>query len=281
MAGLVAHSLCLERYLEDPVPYELERLCCNCHAGHAAEPFQSEFGICLKAPDFEPYLDDILERQDFSRCQDLVLRNRFTWDREVCEDFEPVEEVGEEWSPELTAKLLQLAEDDRLTHETLAEAIAEDKFRHTDWSRVSVDDHVRKLQQARTLEGRREAINQFGFFIGQGNKAAFDALCEYLRALPPASTLEDKALRIDIQRQLARTGEYWRELALLLVEDLFRTASNQTTRGWYSEVFYFFERSCPLEFAEEALRPMLDSPRFSYRIKRRVRTILDAKERLR
>ena len=252
----------------------VERVCCNCNAVHPAEPFQSEFAICLNAPEFELHLDDILERQDFSRCQDLAFRNRFAWDREACEDFDPIEDVGEEWSPELTAKVAQLVEDGRLTTETLQEAILKDQFERTDWSSVSVDEHVRNLQKAKTHDGRMEAVNPFGFFIGQGNKAAFDVLCEYLRALPPASTLEDKALRFEILRQLRFTRECQRELALLLVEDLFRTVSNNTTRGWYSEVFYFFERLWPTEIAEEALRPMLDSPHFSYRIKRRVRTIL-------
>ena len=262
---------------------ELERLCGNCHAVHPAEPFQSDFAICLNDPELEPYLDDILERQDFSRCQDLVLRKRFAWDREVCDDFDPVDDVGEEWSPELTAKVMKLAEDGDLTAETFQQAVLDDAFDRTDWSSAPIDGCVRKLKESKTLDAREEALNPFGFFIAHRNKAAFDALCEYLRALPPAETLEDKALRIEILRQLQVNWEYQRELALLLVEDLLRTASNNTTRGWYSEVLYFFERRCPPEIAEEALPPMLDSPHFSYRIKTRVRGILEAAsfERLR
>ncbi len=257
------------------MPDDLEHVCCNCQAVHPAEPFRSEFAICLNDPEFKPYLDDILEHQDFSRCEDLVLRKRFAWDRDTCDDFDPIEDVAEEWSPALTAKLKQLAENGGLTAETLQQAIIADAFDRTDWSRAPIDHYLRNLQESETPDGRKDAINPFGFLIGQGNRAAFDALCEYLRALPPAGTLDDKALRIEILRQLRAARKYQRELALLLVEDLFRTASNNTTRGWYSEIFYFFERWCPPEIAEEALRPMLDSPRFSYRIKKRVRAILD------
>jgi len=39
-------------------------------------------------------------------------------------------------------------------------------------------------------------------------------------------------------------------------------------------VFRFFERSSA-DIAEEALAPMLDSPQFSYRIKKRVKDILE------
>jgi hypothetical protein len=57
-------------------------------------------------------------------------------------------------------------------------------------------------------------------------------------------TVEDKALRIAILRELKATREHRLELAHLLVEDLLRTPSNNSTRGWYSEVFRFFEASC-------------------------------------
>lgn len=255
---------------------DLERCCGNCQASHPAEPFQSDFAICLNDPELEPYLDDILERQDFSRCQGLIKRKRFGWDREVCDDFDPVEDVGEELPPEFTAIVMKLAEDGNLTAEALEQAILMDTFERTDWSSAPIDRIVLDLQDAKTLDGRKKAVRGFGFFISQGNKAAFDALCEYVRALPSAETLEDKALRIEILWQLEITWEYRRELAHLLVEELLRTASNNTTRGWYSEIFYFFERKCPPEIAEEVLPPMLDSPHFSYRIKRRVRTILEA-----
>jgi len=255
---------------------ELERFCGNCQASHPAEPFQSDFAICLNDPELEPYLDDILERQDFSGCQGLIKRIRFGWDREVCDDFDPVEDVGEEWSPELTAKVMKLAESGNLTAEALEQAILVDAFERTDWSSAPIDRTVRNLREAKTLDRRKKAVRGFGLFIGHGNKAAFDALCEYLRALPPAETLEDKALRLEILRQLKATWEYKRELAHLLVEELLRTVSNNTTRGWYSEIFYFFERGCPPEITEETLPQMLDSPHFSYRIKRRVRAILEA-----
>jgi hypothetical protein len=85
--------------------------------------------------------------------------------------------------------------------------------------------------------------------------------------------VEQTHFRVEILRQLGYTQSFRLELAHLLVKDLFRTPSNNTTRGWYTAVFRFFESS-PADIAEKALSPMLDSKQFSYRIKKRVKTIL-------
>jgi hypothetical protein len=98
-------------------------------------------------------------------------------------------------------------------------------------------------------------------------------LCNYLKDLPPPTVVEETHFRIEILRQLEFTRTGQSELAHLLVEDLFRTPSNNMTHGWYTAVFRFFER-LSADIAEEALAPMLDSPQFSYRIKKRIKTIL-------
>ena len=255
-----------------------DRTCGECHGVHPSEPYMSDFAICLHDPEFEPYIDDIIERQDFSRCQELVERKRFAWDRGVCDKFDPVEipDEGEECSPELTARVLRLAEGGKLSEEVLQVPILEDAVDRIDWARRPVDDFVRKLTEAKSCEERKEAVRRFGFLIGQGNRAAFEALCGYLRDLPPPESVPEKELRIEILGQLRfiRGPEWEAALAHLLADDLFRTPSNQTTRGWYTEVFNYFERSCPENIAEDALGRILDSPQFSYRIKKRVRGIV-------
>lgn len=57
---------------KNPTDDEWEHICANCNLVHPSEPFESDFAICLHDPEFEPYLDDILDKQDFSRCQHLV-----------------------------------------------------------------------------------------------------------------------------------------------------------------------------------------------------------------
>jgi hypothetical protein len=95
----------------------------------------------------------------------------------------------------------------------------------------------------------------------------------YLRGLSIPRNLDEVGLRVLILENLDRGDESQKVLAKFLVEDLFKTPSNNTTRGWYTAVFRFF-RCVPPEIAEEALTPILESPQFSYRIKKRVKQIL-------
>ena len=255
---------------------ELERVCTNCNYGFLSEPFASDFVICLKDPEFEPYLDEIFEEQDFSRCQELVKQKRFSWEQEACPDFDPMEFSDEDipLSTELSSAIDQLAKDGNLTSETIQQAIFEDMIDEIDWAKVPVEKYVERLDNAKTQETRKKAVQSFGHLISQRNKAAFNALFSYLKDLPPPTTVEQTHLRIEILRQLKFTLNFQKKLARLLVKDLFRTPSNNTTRGWYTAVFRFFESSSA-DIAEEALQPILDSPQFSYRIKKRVKMILE------
>ena len=241
-----------------------------------SEPFASDFAICLNDPEFEPYLDEILEKQDFSRCQELVRQKRVSWEQEACPDFDPVEDIDEDLplSPELSSTIERLARAGRLTAETFEQAVVEDMVDRIDWANQPVDKYVEKLTSAQTQKEREEAVQSFGFLITQNNRAAFDALFSYLKNSPPPATVEQTHFRVEILRQLKFTQSFKKKLARLLVEDLFRTPSNNTTRGWYTAVFRFFESSSS-DIAEKALRPILDSPQFSYRIKKRIETILE------
>ena len=254
---------------------ELERLCTNCNYSFPSEPYGSDFAICLNDPEFEPYLDDLFDNQDFSRCQELVKQKRFPWDQEACPDFDPVDVTDEDipLSPELSSAIEQLARDGELTAETLELAILGDMVDKIDWANMPVEQYIERLNNADTPEAREEAVRDFGVLISHGNRVAYDALCGYLKDLPPPTTVEQTHFRIAIFREISRTLKYKGDLAQLLVEDLFRTPSNNTTRSWYTIVFRFF-KGMPLDIAEKALLPMLDSPQFSYRIKKRVKGIL-------
>lgn len=254
---------------------ELLRVCTNCHRSFPSESFGSDFAICLNDPEFEPYLDDLIENQNFSRCRHLVKQKRFSWEQEACPDFDPVEDIDEDvhFSPELSSAIEQLADDGQLTAETLQQALFEDMVNKIDWAKVPVEKYVEKLNNATNLEEREKAVSSFWGLVAQGNQAAFDVLYDYLKDLPPPTTVEQTHFRVDILRQLEHTQSFEKKLARLLVEDLFRTPSNNTTRGWYTAVFRFFE-GLSADIAEKELSPMLHSQQFSYRIKKRIKTIL-------
>ena len=232
---------------------EQERICGNCNYGFPAEPGGSELAICLNDPVFEPYLDELLETQDFSRCQHHVDEKCFAWEHNACPEFDPVEIVDQE--PEEF------------------DVIIEKYFDTTDWATLPVEGNLEALNKAKTSEQQQSAVQGLGVLISLGNKAAYNGLCSFLGALPYPVNVEDTHFRVEILRRLTISREDQSKLARLLVKDLFRTPSNNTTRGWYTAVFRFFEQS-PADIAEKALTPMLESPQFSYRIKNRIKTIL-------
>jgi len=98
---------------------ELARICMNCQSYYPDrldEP--TEFGICLNDSDFEPYLDELLEKQNFNCCKELIARKRFDGNKEVCKDFEMME-IKED--PILEQELEELAKDDNINEETVNE----------------------------------------------------------------------------------------------------------------------------------------------------------------
>ena len=72
-----------------------EKICCNCNYFF---PYllngPSEYGICLKDDEFEPYIEDLLEDEDYDCCIELIEEKKFDGNRDSCEDFEMVEIIG-------------------------------------------------------------------------------------------------------------------------------------------------------------------------------------------
>lgn len=70
---------------------ELARICGNCNIFYPLSFESGEHGICLADTAFEPYLDEILEQDDFSRCRELAVEKMFPDEQEPCDRYEEVE----------------------------------------------------------------------------------------------------------------------------------------------------------------------------------------------
>ena len=153
---------------------ELDAVCGNCNHSFPAEAGGSIFGICLKDPEFDPYIERLLEN-DFACCAKLIRRKRFMLDRQACSDFDPIEIVGDEaeLSSGLAADIQALAAKGQLTPETVKTAFAVEAFRNTDWSKAPTDEYVQRLNAASTIRSRDEALNGLGF-LGIDNRGRFN-----------------------------------------------------------------------------------------------------------
>ena len=244
---------------------ELARVCMNCHSYYPDrldEP--TEFGICLNDSDFEPYLDELLEKQNFNCCKELIARKKFDGNKEACQDFEMVE-IKED--PILEQELEELAKDDNINEETVEEIFLAYSLRNR-----SVEEYAKKLESP-SSEVRLKTIETLAGFASFKNKEASELLINFFRNIPPPETLEEVHFKIKVFGFVNR-GEFRKELVPVLVKDLYNTSSNNTTRQWITEIFRFFQR-CSIEDIREPLEKMLKEKCFSFRIKNKIKEILE------
>ena len=72
----------------------IERICFNCNQFFPASmDEETEYGICLKDGDFEPFIDELLENSNYSSCQNLVNTKKFLGERKGCENYEEIESI--------------------------------------------------------------------------------------------------------------------------------------------------------------------------------------------
>jgi hypothetical protein len=126
-----------------------------------------------------------------------------------------------------------------------------------------------------TIRERQQVLNNLIGAVSFGNPEARQALLEIFQSLPEPRNLEEVRFKIDL---FERMNIFIEKEALIpiLVNELYRTPSNNTTRQWFSAIFRFL-RHCPLAGIREPLEGMLQDKRFSYRIKERIRDILNDK----
>ena len=252
---------------------ELEKICMNCESFLPLSLKGSyDFGICLNDDAFEPFIEDIMEREDYSRCRDLIDEKKFDGDRDVCDNYVETEIIGEIDDVYLDDIKSSIGKDGKVDTKKLEKLILKRQFESIDWATYPVEEYVEKLQ-SRSDGERRKAVETLEGIASLGSTRALEVLFDFFRELPPPATLKEVHFKKDLLRRLARRDRESR-LAPVLVDELYRMDSNNTTRQYFSAILGYLDR-CPREVVREPLRKMLESEKFSYRIKRRIRDIMD------
>jgi len=251
---------------------ELERICFNCNQFFLSSMEEAtEYGICLSDKDFEPFIEELLEKSNYSSCQDLINSKKFLGEKKACENFEEIESIEIDDNGPLGQELKLLCKSGELNPETFEAALLKERVKNIDWKTMSVDQYVKKLESFRKDE-QKAGIYSLGGMISLGNMEAFKELLKYFKQLPPPKTIEEVHFKKEVLRQLER-GNTRPQIIPNLIDELYKTPSNNTTRQWISDIFRFLEHS-PKDKVRESLEVMLKDKRFSYRLKKKIKNIL-------
>lgn len=252
---------------------KFERICFNCNQFFPAMMGEAtEFGVCLNDEALDPFIDELLEDRKTASCQKLVDSIKFSGEREACNEFEEVEEVEIDDDSPLGIAMSRFNETGELDLESLEVNILEEQIRNVDLKSIPVDEYAAALRSS-DPEERDSGITSLAGLISFGNKEAFNELFGFFKELSPPITLAEVHFKLKLLRYLKRSDARTM-LIPELIDELYQTVSNNTTRQWISEIFRFLEL-CPYDEVSEPLEEMLIDKRFSYRLKAKIKRILD------
>lgn len=254
-----------------------KRICFDCaHFFLATMEEVTEFGICLNDEEFEPFFEELIENSNYDSCKGLIDQKKFDGEQEACGDFEEIESIEIDDNSHLGREILHLMQAGELTPESFEQALFEERISNIDWTTMPVERYEAQLKHPSSPEKRSEAISSLYCMISLGNKEAFRVLFHFFVELPLPKTLNEVHFKKELLRHLERSDT--RAILLpYLIDELYRTPSNNTTRQWISDIFRFLEYS-PIELSREPLEKMIKDKRFSYRLKKKMRDILSQRE---
>ncbi|WP_291322098.1 hypothetical protein [Desulfonatronospira sp.] len=214
-------------------------------------------GICLLDPEFEPYIEEIMQF-DFSNCHYLIQKKSFDFNCRACSDFSPAEYI------------------EMIDFGYFGEKENDLDMQKIDFKNLPVEPYLQDLYSSSGSK-RQEAVNTLGSLTILGNEKARDVLLAFLKELGPPETLEQAGFKAETLRHF-HGHESNQDLLELLFSDLENTVSNNSTRQWITAILNFLGRA-PLERIDNRLQSMVDRKIFSHRLKKRVLSVIDPMNR--
>ena len=239
-----------------------ERNCANCNYFF---PYllhgPSEYGICLNDPAFEPYIDELLESENYDSCKGLIEEKKYDGNEHSCEDFEMIEIIGTDSSVDEPSDIDP--EDEKNLSEVISFFL----------KNRSVEEY-REMLSTGNNEKRLKAFESLSALVSMDNDKASKLLIGAFKEIPPPVSLEDVHFKLEVFRFVNRP-DYQKDLIPVLFRDLYETKSTNQTRQWISEIFRYLSIYNHEAKVTENLEKMLREKQFSYRIKNKIKGILD------
>lgn len=213
----------------------LERVCFNCNFFFPDCDDFTEYGICLQDDVFEPFVDELLE-MNYSSCRELVEVKKYLGSKDACENYDEIE-------------ILEIDENG------------------------SVTPYLDDLHSGEP-ERQNSALHRLETLLIQGNREAFEVLFDLLKNLPLPQKIEEVHHRIKILECMEYCrGDQRSKLIRLLIDELYRIPSNNTTRQWITKILKILARS-PEGEVRQPLETLLQEREFSVRLRNRIEDVL-------
>ena len=240
----------------------LDRICFNCSNFFTdVNDLGGNLGVCIMDKAFEEYLDEILENSDFSLCIDLYKEKRFDGNRDVCSDYEEIEIIEDEES------------------ENGNQMTEEEAERYVESLRTQDVSHIAELLYSEEKE-KNKAISALLYYINFNNKNAFDIMLNYYKNLPPVDSVDDVHFRLKILDgfyYFNTNNDCSNDLIEMLVNELYKMHSNNTTRQLFSSILKFLS-GCESDIVIDKLSWLLNNRKFSPKMEQNILSVIQRRE---
>lgn len=251
---------------------ELDSICQNCcyyfsDCSNLTDDLRNGFGVCLRNDDFNSYIEEneeILENSDFSYCIELYQEKRFDGNREACPYFEPLEIIDIEDADNEDYETVQL--DDAQLDRMLEEYLQSKDY-----------EKLLEMLYSSDEEEKTNALAVLFKCTYLGGKEAYSSLLKYYKTLPPVISINDTHFRMKILEVLISmqhsNEEYKNDLIDMLVNELYKTPSNNTTRQLYTQILKFLD-DCPEDIVADKLLWLLGKKKYSSKMKQNILSVI-------
>lgn len=243
----------------------LDRICFNCSSFFTdVNDLGSNLGVCIQDEAFEEYLDEIFENSDFSLCIDLYKEKRFDENRDVCSDYEEIEIIEDEDEDEESENGSQMTEEEL-------------EQRYEIYRTQDVDD-IAKYLSSEEEKLRNKAISALLYLMNFRNQNAFECMLNYYKNLPPVESIEEVHFRLKILDRFYYFNinkNCSNDLIEMLVDELYKMQSNNTTRQLFSSILEFLSGSrCEYDIVIDKLSWLLNNRKFSPKMERNILSVI-------
>ncbi len=137
-------------------------------------------------------------------------------------------------------------------------------------------EHYKEQLESRNPEKQKNALQSLSSLVSEGNREAFEVLFDYFKTLPPPERINEVHIKIDILEGL-KTSPYPGQKTMLisiLIEELYKIVSNNTTRQWITKVLEYLA-DLPEAEVRQPLEDLLKKREFPFRTRKKIEAILD------